>query len=873
MLVLLERAPDFGTAGVAVVIGSGAAAEAPDKAGLAHLTEHLAFAAGRADGGVLQWTRDMGGHTNAFTSWDETTYVAVDLTSSLESLLGFCRGLVTDPLAGLDANTFLREQRIVADEMRLRTESGTPGEAIGWLTTAAFVQGHPYGHAIAGTRETITALKADDVRAFAATHYRAANSTLVVSAPINLAELQVMVERAMGGELHPVRGVRARPRPQQSFSAAATPARSFETREADVPTPMLWIGWSVPPVRESERLAPLVEEAFELKLISDLQRRDPDISVATADDLRGMDASLFFVRVFLKEGAHPDATIHSVVTELEGSLGWLAAQGGSAEAMKRRVAARGAYDEEEMFRRVSDLAWSYHHLGRPTFLGDRGQQILAASTAEATSYAHEFLTEPRAHAVLVKPVAGSGSEAAPPLASAHSAVASPTNGAPAAVVPAAAPAAASSPHPAGRLFGNLRSVQMPNGLRVLILPRPGSPFHTALLAFKGGYAEADPAGVTEAASWARTGNRGYDDFSAATLNLIRHHTVTPGATFDVVRGMGSNLGPTLDELGRVVGLATFWPPRQFTQMMDVFQRRERAPEAAFNRAMLHAFYGSHPLGRLPTVDDVAHIPPVKVQKWIDRTRRPENGLLIVIGDVDPDRTARDVEEALGHWGEGNGPARAAPPPPPLLGEIDPDSVGQVVVQHRPGSLQAKLDFRCLLPPASADGMAARSVFAGHLQRTMWRELREEIGASYSVHGRPRTLPGGTSVLDLTADIDYARLPEALRRLRTFVREAAAGSDPGGRDPTRDPSIALASERWRLENPTTYDMAETLLWLWVVDWPFDTMDRMPDQLKAVSGDSVRAIAQHCAKNWVVGLIGEESRLRRAWAQSASDTAGH
>ena len=884
MLVLLERAPDFGTAGVALVVGSGAAAEAPAKAGLAHLTEHLAFQGNPA--GQVVWKRllDLGIQANAFTSWDETTFVAVDLTSQLDSLLAFGHSLVSDPLVDVAPNEFLREQKVVTGEMRLRTESGTPQQAMGRLMSAAFPKGHPYGHSVAGTRDTIAALTLDDVRAFAADHYRPGNSTLVVSAPIDLDDLQARVAQVLGDKLIPAPAQAARPRSHSGVAALQTPPRSFETREADVPSPVLWIGWSVPAAAVSERLAPLVEDAFDTKLFVDLELRDPDIAHASAGLMRGMDAALFYVLVYLKNASHPEATIHSVVTELEGSLSWLA-QGTVADAMKRTLATGATYGQEGMYHRVADLAWSYHHTGRPLYSQELGQQILTSSTAESTRYAHDFLTEARSHAVLEQPL-GDASEgarrASAPLANSQPG----TSGVQGAAVPAAldvnaangrkdplAPAAPTSIGPGRRMLANLKSVQMSNGLQVLILPRPASPFHTALLAFKGGYAEADPGGVTKAATWARRSERYFGDLSAAALSLRHRHAVYAGATVDIMRGTGSDLGPTLDELGHIVGLATFWPPRQFTLLLDVFEREEHAPEALFDRAMARAFYGTHPLASLPTVAEVARIPPVMVQKWVDRTRRPENGLLIVVGDVDADEVVREIKASpLGRWGEGQGPARVGPPhPPPRLEEMDPASVGQVVVQHQPGSLQAKLAFHCLLPPTSADALAARAVFAHRFNRKMGEQLREEMGASYSVRGRARTLPGGTSVFDLSADISYAQLPDALWRLRTLLGGWANGAGDEGLDPATDRFMSAVGEQWRLEVPTTYEIADNLLGMWIVDWPFDTMDRLPDQVKAVRSDAVRAIAQHCATNWVVGLLGEESRLRRAWARSGEPTS--
>jgi predicted Zn-dependent peptidase len=93
MRVLLEQAPDFGIAGAALVVGSGSADESPAEAGLAHLTEHLAFEATHAGVSLAAMRDNLGTTSNAYTGWDQTTFFAFDATNLLADLVGFFSGV------------------------------------------------------------------------------------------------------------------------------------------------------------------------------------------------------------------------------------------------------------------------------------------------------------------------------------------------------------------------------------------------------------------------------------------------------------------------------------------------------------------------------------------------------------------------------------------------------------------------------------------------------------------------------------------------------------------------------------------------------------------------------------------------------------
>jgi predicted Zn-dependent peptidase len=398
-----------------------------------------------------------------------------------------------------------------------------------------------------------------------------------------------------------------------------------------------------------------------------------------------------------------------------------------------------------------------------------------------------------------------------------------------------------------------------NGLQVIVLPRAGSPFHTVLLGFKGGEAHASPAGVTTAELWSRN----FEDWSPRLWGVDYHTRVTQNATMEVLRGAGSDVRQTLKYLRRVIGFSIFWPPRGFSQRVEVFEREDRAPPAALGRTLSRAIYGEQPLGQRPTAKELEKITPADVTHWVDKVRRPSNGALVVVGDVDPDAVAAAAEAELGHWGAGaaRGPGPVDPPPLDALGGAAP---GQAFIQDRASAQQPTIELGCVLPPVTPENTAAQEVFALGLKKALFVELREQEGASYSVRGDIQTLAGGTSVLRLSADVGYQQLVPALRRVRALTAqpEAVVASAK-----VFASTRGAAAGEFRVGAATTEWMAMRLFQMWNFRWPLETPDQLPARALNASAAEVTEAARRCAGSWVIGLLGDGARLREAWAESA------
>jgi zinc protease len=392
--VVLEMTPALGAAATVLVVGAGSADDPIGKAGLAHLTEHLACEANH--GTIPFFDRAVDGTASAGTSWDATTFRTGDDLGSLEESLSFLQGLLKDPLAGVDDGVFRQEWSAVANERRFRTETGTPGEALGWLMADTFPDHDPYAHSPVGTAESLPGLTLADARAFTAAHYRPGTSTLLVAAPLPLDEQQALVERVTGQSARLISDApisRINPRP----TALQPRPHSFREHDGEVAAPILWVGWSVPSDFGTHgELAHLLVAAIR-NGGPDLEERDPDVGELWAGVTTGVAADLLYVGVALKSGLHPERTAALVADEAIAGLGT------EFEALKRFASTEHVYAEESLRTRTLDDAWSASTLGSPSYLRGLGERMLTPSREEAVAYADTFLGKDRAHVVLVRP--------------------------------------------------------------------------------------------------------------------------------------------------------------------------------------------------------------------------------------------------------------------------------------------------------------------------------------------------------------------------------------------------------------------------------------------------------------------------------------
>lgn len=183
--------------------------------GLAHLLEHMVF-----KGTTTRSARDLafsleslGGSLDAYTEREFTSYQARVLDRHLETAVDVVGDLVFHPkLAEAD---LALERQVILEEIGMVED--TPDDLIFDLHNEALWGDHPHAWRILGTRETVSSLDADALRALWRAQYQPAR--LVVAAAGNVTHAQLLDVLGRAGWLDAAAGPTEAP-----AVPAATPA-------------------------------------------------------------------------------------------------------------------------------------------------------------------------------------------------------------------------------------------------------------------------------------------------------------------------------------------------------------------------------------------------------------------------------------------------------------------------------------------------------------------------------------------------------------------------------------------------------------------------------------------------------------------------
>ena len=160
--VLSERVPTVRSAAVGVWVRTASAHEPRPKMGVSHLLEHMVFKGTerRTAQEIALALESRGGSLDAYTSRDSTAYHARVLDSDLSRALDVITDMVRRPV--LRESDLSLERQVVLEE--ISTVEDTPDDEVFDLAYETLWPNHPYGFQILGTKETVSAISADDLK-------------------------------------------------------------------------------------------------------------------------------------------------------------------------------------------------------------------------------------------------------------------------------------------------------------------------------------------------------------------------------------------------------------------------------------------------------------------------------------------------------------------------------------------------------------------------------------------------------------------------------------------------------------------------------------------------------------------------------------
>jgi predicted Zn-dependent peptidase len=188
--------PGLETAAVGLYVDAGSRFEAVADNGVAHLLEHMVFKGTRSRSArqIAEEIEAVGGHLNAYTGRDATTFYARILADDLPLGVDMVCDLVANPL--LDAQETAKEKDVVLQELGQAWD--TPDDIIFDHLQAAAYADQPLGRSILGTEASIRALSVDALSTYRESHYRGGSLVLAAAGKVDHAALVTLAQDKLG---------------------------------------------------------------------------------------------------------------------------------------------------------------------------------------------------------------------------------------------------------------------------------------------------------------------------------------------------------------------------------------------------------------------------------------------------------------------------------------------------------------------------------------------------------------------------------------------------------------------------------------------------------------------------------------------------
>jgi len=700
------------------------------RSGFAHLFEHMMFKStqNQKSENFDRLTEDVGGANNAFTREDATVYHETVPSNYLEPLLW----AEADRLANLsiDEANFISERAVVEEEYRQRILASPYGRLELFVEQDSFAV-HPYKRGVIGSIADLDSATIEDVRRFHQTYYRPDNATLVVSGDFDPAQLDAWVDKYFGRIARPAAEI---PRVKVTEPARAKEAR-FNTTAPNVPLPATAITYLLPPRNGADtdplRVAEVILSRGESsRLNQSLVYRQQIAASAWANaDLRD-DAGLFGLTIITAGGKSAADAELAALAELEKlkTEPVTAAELEKARNLLLSDLLRARETAEGQAFALGEAAVSF---GDPERVNTDIARLQSVTAADVRRVAQTYFTAENRVVIRYedrKEEQGGRSnapKAAPTLA--------PTAFAPRETPPApAAPRSISFPAPVEK--------KLPNGIRLVIIPRPGTGLVSVSAEVKAGSA-FDPNGAA-----------GLADFTASLLTRGTKTRAAPqiaetveavggsldaGASWDSATVSLSSLAsrleevlPTFAEVLRSPAFAAEEIERLRSQDLDALAVSLREPGALARLTGARVVFGDSGYGHAPngTIESMKSLNAAQVQRFYTGRFQPQATVLVFGGDITADAALACAAKYFGDWSA----SRIAPPAAPPSAAAQPG--GRVVVVDKPDAGQAAVYLvRPTIRRADkryAVGRVANAVLGEGFSARLNQEIRIKRGLSY-----------------------------------------------------------------------------------------------------------------------------------------------
>jgi zinc protease len=698
----------------------GSKNERPGITGFAHLFEHLMFnGSENFNDDYFQVLEKVGAtELNGTTSPDRTNYFqnvptpALDLTMWMESdRMGHLLEAISQEK--------LDEQRDVVRNEKRQGENEPYGLVRGLISQNTYPEGHPYSWSVIGSMDDLGAASLDDVKDWFSTYYGAANAVLVMVGDIDAVTAREKAERFFGDI------PAGPPVAKQDVWVAKMTGEHRLILEDRVPQSRIEMRWNVPEWGN--------EAAWYLDLVSDVLARGKNSRFykrLVYEEQIATDAAAFInpseigSHFGVRASARPGIELALVENALREEMDRFMKEGPTQDEMARIKAqfissfVRRAETIGGFGGKSDILAQSFVYGGSPDAWADRMRLVQNATAEDLLSAARTWLSD----GVFVIEI-----EPFPDYTE--------TEGVDRSVMPEAGMAPTAS-------FPELERATLSNGLKVVLAERHTAPIVNFNLVMDAGYS-ADQFGKPGTAQLAMgmldEGTTSRTALEIADEAALLGAAIGAGSNLDIstvsLSALRQNLGESLELYADIV-LSPSFPQADFErlkqQQLVGIQREKATPIQMALRVFPGLLYGDKHAYGLPftgsgnavsvssiTRDDLAAFH----QTWF----RPNNGTMIVAGDITMSELMPLLESRFDSWGRAETPSKN-------VAQVDYQNGGNVYIMDRPGALQTVILAGHVAPPKSnPDELAIQTmnnVLGGAFISRVNMNLREDKGWSY-----------------------------------------------------------------------------------------------------------------------------------------------
>ena len=346
-----------------------------------------------------------------------------------------------------------------------------------------------------------------------------------------------------------------------------------------------------------------------------------------------------------------------------------------------------------------------------------------------------------------------------------------------------------------------------------------------------------------------------------------------------LRRLGADLGTSAGQDTSAVsfaGLSEFAEP--LLQLVNELAREASFPEGEFERErrqkleevklertspgflagerLRKVLFGAHPYAQIsPSEAQVAAYKREDLQSVYRQIYTPENGLLMMVGDFDPQAMLKIIEKVFGTW-TGKKPAAKETIAPPQL------RARRVFLVHNPGSVQTQILAGChAITRKHPDWIRlglTNSLYGGAFNSRLVMNIREDKGYTYSPRSsvNPLKQHGYFSVsAAVRNEVVAASLTEIfyeIDKLRSLPVPEAELADAQNYL-TGVFSMGLATQEGLLSQFSTVELNEL---------PVDYLETYREKVRALTPDDLMATARKYfdSANMQIVVVGDRKQIQ-------------